>query len=113
MIEKIIIDYLSENLTVPVFAEVPADDSGRFVVIEKTGSSRVNYLDSATIAVQSYADTLLDAAELNQITKGHMLALPEHSDEVSAVRLDTDYNFTDTETRKYRYQGVFIVTYYE
>lgn len=113
MIEKIIIDYLNEKLDVPVYAEVPADDDGRFVVIEKTGSGRVNRLDSATIAVQSYADTMLDAAALNQVAKGYMLALPGESMDVSAVRLDTDYNFTDTETRKYRYQGVFVVTYYE
>lgn len=113
MIEKIIIDYLNENLTVLAYAEVPEPDVGQFVVIEKTGSGRVNRLDSATIAVQSYADSMLGAAELNQIVKGYMLTLPEESDVVTSVRLDTDYNFTDTDSRKYRYQGVFVVTYYE
>ena len=41
-----------------------------------------------------------------------MLALPE-LDRVAACRLERDYNFTDTETNKYRYQAVFAVTYYE
>ena len=41
-----------------------------------------------------------------------MLALPK-LDRVAACRLERDYNFTDTETKKYRYQAVFAVTYYE
>lgn len=33
-------------------------------------------------------------------------------DSVGACRLVRDYNFTDTESRRYRYQAVFEITYY-
>ena len=32
---------------------------------------------------------------------------------ISAVRFDSDYNFTDTDTKHYRYQAVFEITHYE
>ena len=112
MIEKIVIDYLESALSVPVYAEVPEGGADSFVVVEKVGSSRANYLDSATIAVQSYGDSLVNAAELNQIVKGLMLDIIS-LDQVSAVRLNSDYNFTDTTTKRYRYQALFVITYYE
>ena len=33
--------------------------------------------------------------------------------ELSGVRLNTDYNFTDTATKQYRYQAVFVIYWYE
>ena len=113
MIEARIIDYLEKALGISAYAEVPEDNTGgEFLVVEKTGSARSNYLDEATIAVQSYADSLADAAFLNQRVKAAMLNLWT-LDDISAVRLNSDYNFTDTTTRRYRYQGVYVVTYYE
>ena len=112
MIETTVLDYLRDRLGVPVTMEVPEGASGTFVVLEKTGSSRQNYIRRATLAVQSYAPTLLSAAQLDDRVNETMLALPE-LDRVAACRLERDYNFTDTETKKYRYQAVFAVTYYE
>lgn len=112
MIETTVLDYLRDRLGVPVTMEVPEGASGTFVVLEKTGSSRQNYIRRATLAVQSYAPTLLLAAQLDDRMIEAMLALPK-LDRVAACRLERDYNFTDTETKKYRYQAVFAVTYYE
>ena len=112
MIETTVLDYLRDRLGVPVTMEVPEGASGIFVVLEKTGSSRQNYIRRATLAVQSYAPTLLLAAQLDDRVIEAMLALPK-LDRVAACRLERDYNFTDTETKKYRYQAVFAVTYYE
>ena len=112
MIETTVQDFLLDRLVVPVTMEVPEGASGTFVVLEKTGSSRQNYIRRATLAVQSYAPTLLSAAQLDDRVIEAMLALPE-LDRVAACRLERDYNFTDTETNKYRYQAVFAVTYYE
>lgn len=112
MIETTVLDYLRDRLGVPVTMEVPDGASGTFVVLEKTGSSRQNYIRRATLAVQSYAPTLLLAAQLDDRVIEAMLALPK-LDRVAACRLERDYNFTDTETKKYRYQAVFAVTYYE
>ena len=112
MIETTVLDYLRDRLGVPVTMEVPEGASGTFVVLEKTGSSRQNYIRRATLAVQSYAPTLLLAAQLDDRVIEAMLALPK-LDRVAACRLERDYNFTDTETKKSRYQAVFAVTYYE
>jgi hypothetical protein len=33
-------------------------------------------------------------------------------DEVTRVELQTDYNFTDTTTKQYRWQAVYQITHY-
>lgn len=111
MIEKIVYDYLSEALTVPVRLEVPENPPERFVLLEKTGSGVENHIYSATIAVQSWAETLFEAAALNEQVKEAMdciVRLPE----VCSCRLNSDYNFTDTATKRYRYQAVFDIVHY-
>lgn len=114
MIEKTILDYLSDCLPdVPVCMEVPADRPAVFVVVEKTGSSRINHIDSATIAVQSYGATLYDAAALNERIKTAMLYGAVTLDSISRVSLNSDYNYTDTASKHYRYQAVFDVTFYD
>lgn len=111
MIEKIVLDWLDEAVD-SAYMEIPTPlPDTPFVVIEKTGSGRTNHIDSATIAVQSYAGSMLAAAQLNEAVKAAMediVSLPE----VSACRLNSDYNFTDTDLKRYRYQAVFDITHY-
>ena len=57
MIEKIIYDYLTSALAVPVGLEIPAAPPVSFAVIEKTGSGEENKIFSATVAEQSYGPT--------------------------------------------------------
>ncbi|MCC8181527.1 MAG: hypothetical protein LIO45_00885 [Clostridiales bacterium] len=112
MIEKTILDYLSDVLSVPVYLEVRSEPPDSFVLLEKTGSSRSNWISAATMALQSYGPSLYDAAALNETVKVAMdgaVAL----DVICAVRLNSDYNFTETATKRYRYQAVYDVTYYE
>ena len=110
MIEKIILDYLKAEMDVPVFADQYATETPR-IVIEKTGSSRTNQLDAATFAVQSYADSLYGAAMLNEEVK-QVMTDAVNLDAVASVNLNSDYNFTDTTAKSYRYQAVFEITYY-
>ena len=112
MIETIVKDYLKNKLSVPVRMEVPVDPPAKFVVLEKTGSSRTDTLNNATIAAQSYAGSLADAAALNVEVKAAIDNMIE-LDEISACRLNSDYNFTDTSMEKYRYQCVYVITYLE
>lgn len=112
MIEKILLDYLTEALEdVPVYMEIPEDRPDAFVVIEKTGSGKVNHLCSANIAVQSYGETMYDAAELNERVKTEMEDAVT-LDEITRVELNSDYNYTDLATKDYRYQAVFVVYHY-
>lgn len=111
MIEIIILDYLSDNLDVPVFMEFPEEKLDKFVLVEKTGGSESNYINSATITIQSYADTLYNAAELNEIVKSKMNNIIE-LDSISKSKLNNDYNYTDTTRKRYRYQAVFDLVYF-
>lgn len=112
MIEKKVLDWLDTQLSVPVYMERPLDVPASFVLLEKTGSSMENWIYSVTIAVQSYAPTLLGAAQLNELVKAAMLNMIERGD-VSSVRLNSDYNYTDTATKSYRYQAVFDIVAYD
>ena len=110
MIEKIVLDYLKEVLDVPVYMEKPQEMPTQFVLIEKTGSSEENFILSATIALQSYAESLYLAAELNEKVKKAMNDIIV-LDTVSKSKLNTDYNFTDTAKKLYRYQAVYDLVY--
>ena len=111
MIEKTVLQYLQPLLPCPVYTEVPAAPPEMFVLIEKTGSSRADRISRATIAAQSWAGRMEAAAELNEQVKAAMEDLAD-LDEVSACRLNSDYNFTDTTTKHYRYQAVFDLVFY-
>lgn len=110
MIEEIIISYLNETLEVPVCAEKPDEPPDKYVLIEKIGSSKVNFIYSATIALQSYAESMYLAAALNEEVKKAMDNIINYTD-ISKSKLDTDYNYTDTTKKKYRYQAVYEVVY--
>lgn len=111
MIEKIIRDYLVERLDVPVLLEVPENMPESLVVLEKTGGGMENHIFDATFAIQSYGPTMLAAATLNEEIKGLMLYGPVPA-EITSVRLNSDYNFTDTSTKRYRYQAVYDIKHY-
>lgn len=111
MIEKTIIDYLNQELPVAVFLERPKNPPNKYVIFEKTGSSKLNHLVTATFAFQSYAPTMLEAAELNEEVKAAVESMTV-LDTICSARLDSDYNFTYTAMKDYRYQAVFDITHY-
>lgn len=112
MIEKTILDYLGEHLSVPVYMEEPINKPASYVLIERTGSSESDLIESTTLALQSYGASLYDAAVLNMAVKARIKQAVELPN-VSAVYINSDYNFTDTETKRYRYQCVAVVTHFE
>lgn len=113
MIEKTILNHLAATMNMTdVYMEVPENPPATFIVIEKTGGGENNEIGAATFAIQSYGPSLLDAATLNVSVKTAMKSLITHSD-VAKCQLDTDYNFTDTSTKRYRYQAVYDITCYE
>lgn len=113
MIEKVILDYLSAQLSVPVYMERPLSLPDRFVILERTSTSELNKIRSYVIACQSYdRGSLAGAAALNEDVIAAMdqaIYLPS----ISRCKLNNAYNFTDTATKEYRYQAVYDITYYE
>lgn len=118
MIEKIIFDFLKTIMQEPVFMEVPDKAPQRppstFILVEKTSSAQSDFINTATIAIQSYAPTLYAAATLNERVKDAMLndatGLAAQNS-VYGVDLNADYNYTDTTKKVYRYQAIFDIYY--
>lgn len=111
MIEIVVRDFLAEKLSVPVFMEEPEEIPQKYIILERVGGGKSNGLKSATIAFQSYGPSLHDAAMLNEEVKEALEDI-ENQDPVSSAELNSDYNFTDTETHRYRYQAVYDFIYY-
>lgn len=112
MIEKVVLDYLNDNLTgVKAYMERPKNEPKKYVLIQKTGSGLSDHISNSTFALQSYANSLFDAASLNESVKEAMLEI-DALDAIANVRLNSDYNYTDATKEKYRYQAVFDIKHY-
>lgn len=112
MIVETVINYLKSN-AVNSYGEKPIPPPVEYVIVEKTGSNDESILKRATIAIQSYADSLYNAARLNSHIKILMDDMPNRIDSVSKVSANSDYNFTDTTKKQYRYQAIFDITYFD
>lgn len=112
MIETTIREYLASKTSVPVKLERTPNMAESCIVVEKTGGSYTEEIFTATVAIQSYGATFAEAGELNQSVVGWMLAIRDEEQNIFDVSLNSDYNFTDTATKRYRYQAVFVVTYH-
>lgn len=112
MIETVLLTYLnSYGLSATVYTEQPEVKPSAFFVIEKTGGALINQIAESDISIQSYAPTMYLAASMNEEIKEAMRNAIE-LDEISSVELNSDYNYTDTDSKTYRYQAVFVITHY-
>lgn len=115
MIETKIREFLESKLSVPVLMEVPKNPGSSFVIIEKTGGTQKEFISSSILTIQSYAPSLYEAAVLNDEVKKWMLDKLEGFitlDDVTSVNLNNDYNFTDSTSKRYRYQALFEIIHY-
>lgn len=111
MVEKTIKDYLQTSLGIPVRLEEEDNLGNEYVLIEKTGSGAEDHIKRATLAIQSYSMSLYGATELNERVKEAMEKCIE-LDDICRCDLNSDYNYTDTSRKKYRYQAVFDIVHY-
>ena len=112
IIEKAIREYLlAEIPQASVYAEVPPSPDATRIEIERTGGGEEEHIRSAMVAIKSIAPTLYGAAVLHEAVLATM-PLMAASDDISSVKLNSEYNFTDTTTKEYRYQAVFDIIYY-
>lgn len=110
MIAMTLLDFLDEDLDIGVYLEQPSDETD-YILIDQTGSSQTNHITTTTLAIQSYAPSLYEAMVLNDRVKGAMERFAQLN-EVARVELETDYNFTNTTTKQYRWQAVYLITHY-
>lgn len=110
MIAKDLLDYLNAELAVDVYMEAP-EQLTNYVLIDQTGTSRTNHIITTTFAIQSYAPSLYEAMVMNEFVKVAMEKFAELAN-VTRVELETDYNFTNTATKQYRWQAVYSIIHY-
>ena len=111
MIEKVVYDYLTTALyPTQVFTEIRQGMPSKYVFFEKAGGGMRDRLRVSTFAVQSYGPSLIDAATLNHDVIEAMLNMVSEA-EVTNVELNSDYNYTDMQTKTPRYQAVFEITH--
>lgn len=111
MIEKIVIDYLAAAQQLPVYAEKPVNPEGEYILIERIGGSEVNRIREATVVVQTIAGTLYQAAELAEEIRALMLDIVSLNSVFHCSVNAGPYNYTDTDTKEYRYQTVYTLNY--
>lgn len=115
MIEKTILDYLNSLPGTPAKAVMEIPEGGvtpPMWVIERTGGGTLEgHIGTAMVAIRSYGATLYEAAQLNQTLKAALNGLVELND-VARCQLNSDYNYTDTTKKLYRYQAVFDIIHY-
>ena len=111
MIEITIKNHLDSALTASVYMEKPETAPSEYVLLEKTGSDKNNRLNSSTFAFQSYSTSMYKAALLNELVKSAVESLIALN-EIASVKLNSDYNYTDTTTKQYRYQAVYDIKHY-
>lgn len=111
MIEATVRNHLKTALQEPVYIDVPADPPASYVSIERTGGREEEHIRNAMIAIQSFGGSRYNAAALHEAVIERMQTLNTLSS-VSACNLSAEYDFTDRETKRYRYQAVFDIIYY-
>lgn len=113
MIETTVLNYLRGRMEMPCYMETPKTAPDSYIVLMKTGSTKANQLSRATVAVQSYAASLYEAAVLNDRIVEYMEELPEYEVNVTKVEINSGgYPFPDVDSKRYRYQAVFVIYFY-
>lgn len=111
-IRKFLAEWMKDHsYSYPVYLEHEPAMPAQCFVVEKTGSDEVNFIKTATVAIQSYGSSMEEAASLNEILKIAVADMVQ-CDRICRCSLSTDYPFTDTDTQEYRYQAVFEISHY-
>lgn len=114
MIETVVISYLKNQLDVPVLmGELPATYQGtEYVLVKTIDVGRINMIDAVTFNIESYSDSLLHAAELNNTVKDAMYNIISISS-VSSSKCGGGGQKIDTTTKTYCYDCIFNLYYTE
>ena len=113
MIEETVKIYLENNgLSAPVWMEKPKNPPSEYYIVEKTGGALEDHIYHSTIVVQSYAKSKYEAAEANDKVIELMVYGLVNEPDITKVELNSNYDYTDVQSKGYRYQSVFDITHY-
>ena len=113
MIEITVKNYLASKITdVPVLLEVPETFPAKLITLERIGGSVSDHVRNASFAVQSWAESMYEAAALDERVRQAMDKMADGT-KVGGCRMASNYNFTDERTKRYRYQCTYEIYYVE
>ena len=111
MIIKDILDYIGDELTEPCYCEEPDAPPASYVLLDQKGQSKTEHIKYTRLAFNSIAPSMYEAAELAE----KVIVAVESAielDNICKIELNSNYNFTDTSSKRYRYQTLFDITHY-
>lgn len=113
MIEESILNHLVGALShVPVYTETPENPPKEYIVFMVSGirEESINVY-SAFLTVQSYSSSMYKTAQLNELVLDAMDGVTALN-EITHCSLNASGIMNDLETKEYRYQSVFNITFY-
>lgn len=113
MIEVTVKNAIETYTGIATYMEIPKNHPDTFAIIERVGGSQDEHISYAMISVQIYAPSMGYAAQACDTISQAMLYEAINEPDISSVALNAKYNATDTETKKYRYQAIFDIAFYE
>ncbi len=112
-IEEYLLNKFIAEFDYPTFLEYPDGLTAPFIVIDVTGVKPLGpSVYQAVVAFQSYAQSKYETSELNRAVIETAKELIKN-DEIGAADLDTYTPYPDVLRKKYRYQAVFNIVYYD
>ena len=111
LIEKVVSDYLNNTLDNPTYTQEPHNGETDYYLIEKVGSSVSNKIDGSMIVIESHASSRYEAAQMNlEVIEAmdNIITL----DDITRCEKNSDYDYTDTSRKDYRYRALFELTHY-
>lgn len=113
MLEEILFNFLNNvELDAPTYTMIPKNPPEEFYVLERTGGGISDHINSTTVAIRSNAQSLERAADLMYDLDNVMRNALPSLDYICGVRRNSIANFTDPQTKAYRYQGVYVISHY-
>lgn len=112
MIETILKEVLETKTGEKVLLEEPGIINDRIILLERTSGGVEEHIRSAVIRIRCFEKSMYKACELCEMIRDIMLNYVDHPD-ISAIDLNQEYNYTDTTAKRYCYQLLFDVVYFE
>ena len=112
MLEVTLRQYLAEELSVPVYLEVPKTIPAEYVLLQLIDSGKINQIDAATFSIVAISDSLYNAALLSNSIKEALLDSISLRC-ISHVDLGGEMSGIDSANKKYQYELTFNFYYYK
>lgn len=106
IIETIVLDYLTANLSVPAATEIPTGDFTDCVVFRVTDRDKRNHLEMATLEFESFSTSKYNAAVIDEELRQVMEEIVELN-EISASKFGGGNDEIDSTLKRYKYRSFF------